>query len=168
MGKDWQVRWDETIGYLQQYFPQKFNGMTLAEHIEWVLQHPVQAGPKDTKQLISGELSLGWRKGVDDDDPTYFRLLFPNFWSIDSSPEHQRALLAAADVTAEIKVAKIYVLADDTQAAAEMFLADPDDLPRDLPRVFDRALQALQGAVNRFCELMQDRRPGLRLVESDN
>lgn len=71
MGKDWQVRWDETIGYLQQYFPQKFNGMTLAEHIEWVLQHPVQAGPKDTKQLISGELSLGWRKGVDDDDPTY-------------------------------------------------------------------------------------------------
>ena len=105
---------------------------------------------------------------VDDDDPTYFRLLFPNFWSIDSSPEHQRALLAAADVTAEIKVAKIYVLADDTQAAAEMFLADPDDLLRDLPRVFDRALQALQGAVHRFCELMQDRRPRLRLVEGDN
>lgn len=101
---------------------------------------------------------------VDDDDPTYFRLLFPNFWSIDSTPEHQRALLAAADVTAEIKVAKIYVLADDTQAAAEMFLAAPDDLPL----VFGRALQALQGAVRRFCELMQDRRPGLRLVEGDN
>lgn len=105
---------------------------------------------------------------VDDDDPTYFRLLFPNFWSIDGALEHQRALLAAADVTAEIKVAKIYVLADDTQAAAEMFLADPEQLARDLPRVFDRALRALQGAVRRFCELMQDRRPRLRLVEGDN
>lgn len=105
---------------------------------------------------------------VDDDDPTYFRLLFPNFWSIDGALEHQRALLAAADVTAEIKVAKIYVLGDDTQAAAEMFLADPDRLHRDLPRVFDRALRALQGAVHRFCELMQDRRPRLRLVEGNN
>ena len=101
---------------------------------------------------------------VDDDDPIYFRLLFPNFWSIDGPLEHQRALLSAAEVTAEIKVAKIYVLGDDTQAAAEMFLAAPDDLPR----VFDRALRALQGAVRRFCELMQDRRPRLRLVEDNN
>ena len=100
---------------------------------------------------------------VDDDDPAYFRLLFPNFWRIDSTHEHQRALLAAATVTAEIKVAKIYVLADDTQAAAEMFLAAPDDLPL----VFGRALEVLQGAVRRFCELMQHR-PGLRLVEGDN
>jgi hypothetical protein len=101
---------------------------------------------------------------VDDDDPDYFRLLFPNFWSIDGATEHQRALLAAAEVTAEIKVAKVYVLGDDTQAAAEMFLSDPADLRR----VFDRALQALRGAVRRFCELMQDRRPRLRLVEGNN
>ncbi len=101
---------------------------------------------------------------VDDDDPDYFRLLFPNFWSVDGEAERQRAVLAAAEVTAEIKVAKVYVLGDDTQAAAEMFLGDP----RDLPRVFDRALQALRGAVRRFCELMQDRRPRLRLVESHN
>jgi hypothetical protein len=98
---------------------------------------------------------------IDDDDPGYFRLLFPNFWSIDSEAEHQRAMLAAAEVTAEIKVAKVYVLGDDTQASAEMFLADP----RRPPPVFDRALRALQGAVRRFCEIMQDRRPRLRLVE---
>jgi len=98
---------------------------------------------------------------IDDDDPGYFRLLFPNFWSIDSESEHQRAMLAAAEVTAEIKVAKVYVLGDDTQASAEMFLATPGDLRP----VFDRALRALQGAVRRFCEIMQDRRPRLRLVE---
>lgn len=100
---------------------------------------------------------------VDDDDPGYFRLLFPNFWSIDSEAEHHRAMLAAAEVTAEIKVAKVYVLGDDTQASAEMFLATPGDLRP----VFDRALRALQGAVRRFCEIMQDRRPRLRLVEKN-
>lgn len=100
---------------------------------------------------------------VDDDDPDYFRLLFPDFWSVDSEAEHRRALLAAAEVTAEIKVAKVYVLGDDTQAAAEMFLADPDDLGR----VFPRALRALQGAVRRFCEIMQAR-PRLRLVEESS
>ncbi len=100
---------------------------------------------------------------VDDDDPGYFRLLFPNFWPIDSVQEHQRALLAAAEVTAEIKVAKVYVHGDDTQAAAEMFLAEPADLHR----VFERALRALQGAVQRFCEIMQSRRSHLRLVEEN-
>ena len=101
---------------------------------------------------------------IDDDDPGYFRLLFPNFWSIDSESEHQRAMLAAAEVTAEIKVAKVYILGDDTQATAEMFLADPHDLRK----VFDRALSALQGAVRRYCEIMQDRRPRLRLVEESS
>ena len=101
---------------------------------------------------------------VDDDDPHYFRLLFPNFWSIDGVAERQRALLAASEVTAEIKVAKVYILGDDTQATAEMFLADPHDLRK----VFDRALSALQGAVRRYCEIMQDRRPRLRLVEESS
>ena len=101
---------------------------------------------------------------VDDDDPGYFRLLFPNFWSIESPHEHQRALLAAAEVTAEIKVAKVYVLGDDTQAAAEMFLAEPADLHS----VFARALLALQGAVLRFAEIMQQRRSHLRLVHESN
>ena len=99
---------------------------------------------------------------VDDDDPQYFRLLYPNFWSLDGSADRQRALLAAAEVTAGIKVAKVYVLGEDAQAAAEMFLADP----RDLHQVFARTLRALQGAVRRFSELMQDR-PRLRLVHSE-
>ena len=101
---------------------------------------------------------------VDEDDPGYFRLLFPNFWSIDSPQEHQRALLAAAEVTAEIKVAKVYVMGDDTQAAAEMFLAEPADLHS----VFVRALRALQGAVLRFSQIMQDRRSHLRLVQENS
>lgn len=101
---------------------------------------------------------------VDEDDPGYFRLLFPNFWSIDNPQEHQRALLAAAEVTAEIKVAKVYVLGDDTQAAAEMFLTEPGDLHS----VFPRALRALQGAVLRFSQIMHSRRSHLRLIQENN
>lgn len=98
---------------------------------------------------------------VDDADPHYIRLLYPNFWSLDGAADRQRALLAAAEVTAGIKVAKVYVLGEDTQAAAELFLADPAQLGQ----VFARALRALQGAVWRFTELMQER-PRLRLVHS--
>ena len=97
----------------------------------------------------------------DDDDPQYFRLLYPNFWSLEGAADRQRALLAAAEVTAGVKVAKVYVLGEDTQAAAEMFLADPQDLQQ----VFTRALRALQGAVRRYSDLMQER-PRLRLVHS--
>jgi hypothetical protein len=100
---------------------------------------------------------------IDDDDPGYFRLLFPNFWSIDSEAEHQRAMLAAAEVTAEIKVAKVYVLGDDTQASAEMFLADPRRPQADLRS----GPAGPPGRRARFCEIMQDRRPRLRLVEKN-
>lgn len=97
---------------------------------------------------------------VDDDDPLYFRLLFPNFWSLDSEAERHWARVAAAEVTAEFKVVKVYPQHDDVQASAEVFIARPDDFRA----VFERCITALQGAVRRFCELM-DRGPRLRLVE---
>ena len=97
---------------------------------------------------------------VDEDDPLYFRLVFPNFWGLGSEPERHAARIAAAEVTAEFKVIKVYPQHDDMQAAAELFLAEGADFRR----VFDRCLAALQSAVGRFCELM-DPRPRLRLVE---
>lgn len=97
---------------------------------------------------------------VDDGDPLYFRLTFPNFWSLDSEPERHWARVAAAEVTAEFKVVKLFPQHDDMQAATELFLAHEDDF-----RVlFDRCLTVLQSAVRRFCEIM-DRGPRLRLVE---
>lgn len=97
---------------------------------------------------------------VDDDDPHYFRLVYPNFWGLESDEERQLAQVAAAEVTAEFKVVKVYPQHDDMQAVAELFLARPDDFRH----VFDRCLIALEGAVHRFCDKM-DRRPRLRLVK---
>ncbi len=97
---------------------------------------------------------------IDDDDPCYFRLLLPNFCGLADAPTCDRASAAAAEVCAEIKVAKVYVHAGEVSAAAEMFLADPSDMPK----VFPRALRVVQGAVTRFGELMRRRR--LHLVHS--
>lgn len=97
---------------------------------------------------------------VDEDDPLYFRLVFPNFWSIDSEPERHWARVAAAEVTAEFKVVKLYSQHDEMQAATELFLARSGDFKL----LFERCITALQGAVRRFCEVME-RGPRLRLVE---
>jgi len=97
---------------------------------------------------------------VDDDDPLYFRLVFPNFWGLESEAERHWARIAAAEVTAEFKVVKVYPQHDDMQAATELFLAADGDFRL----VFERCIAALQGAVRRFCELME-RGPRLRLVE---
>lgn len=97
---------------------------------------------------------------VDEDDPLYFRLMFPNFWSLDNEAERHWARVAAAEVTAEYKAVKVFPQHDDMQATTELFLVRQDDFRL----VFDRSLAALQGAVRRFCELM-DRGPRLRLVE---
>ncbi|HEY8378038.1 MAG TPA: hypothetical protein VIK91_16185 [Nannocystis sp.] len=101
---------------------------------------------------------------IDDDDPHYFRLVFPNFWGLESEAERHRARIAAAEVTAEFKAVKVYPQHDDMQAAVELFL--PVRLDQNAFRlVLDRCLGALKSAVRRFSELMEPR-PRLRLVET--
>lgn len=97
---------------------------------------------------------------IDETDPLYFRLVFPDFWQLENEPERHWARIAAAEVTAEFKVVKLYAQNDTVQASAELFLAHPGDFRH----VFERCLTALQGAVRRFGELME-RGPRLRLVE---
>ncbi|MFY0541985.1 metallophosphoesterase family protein [Nannocystis pusilla] len=84
----------------------------------------------------------------------------PQLWGLESEAERHWARIAAAEVTAEFKVVKVYPQHDDMQAATELFLAAEGDFRL----VFERCIAALQGAVRRFCELME-RGPRLRLVE---
>jgi len=91
---------------------------------------------------------------VDEEDETYFRLLFPNFWDIGSTEELTRALLAANHATMRTKVAKVYVHDDgkDTSAAIEMFI----DPPGDFKLTFNRSMRALMVSVNTFVEKMKE------------
>ena len=58
-GKDWQTRWDDTIGYLNA----KCATDRLGDHIESVV-------PLNKRKTLSGEISLG-RRSDGEDDPEY-------------------------------------------------------------------------------------------------
>lgn len=88
----------------------------------------------------------------DERDPSYFRLVFPNFWSIDGEDERIKVALAASRINARIKVVKLYLTRDDTTAAVEVFCDTPDAYKA----IFSRSLGALQAAEHQFRSVMDD------------
>ncbi|MBB6097101.1 hypothetical protein HNR42_000515 [Deinobacterium chartae] len=95
----------------------------------------------------------GYLLAVQPDDPGYLCLMYPNFWPLEEGTERARALEVAAEVTAEIKVAKVYL--DDAEtwvsASVEVYLATPGSFPW----VTERALGTLSAAVRGFRERMR-------------
>lgn len=81
-----------------------------------------------------------------DDDPTYFRLAFANFWSIDSEVERTAVMKAAIHATRMTKVAKVFPTDNNVWATIELF-ASP---PAAVHPVFARSIAALQAAVHQF------------------
>ena len=91
---------------------------------------------------------------MDEDDDQYFRLVFPNFWPIESNEELARAFYAANRATMAIKSAKVYVRADgkNVVAAIEMFVSGPEEYKD----TFTRCMSALRTGVQFFVKTMQD------------
>ena len=46
---------------------------------------------------------------IDEQDEQYFRLIFPNFWSVNDTTELSKALKVANDVNSSIKVATVII-----------------------------------------------------------
>jgi len=88
---------------------------------------------------------------LDENDEPFFRLVFPNFWRIESEAERKQVEHAAMVATASTKVAKIFPVGDNTWGTIEMFAATPEAV---LP-VFKRSLSALNTAVMKFVEEMR-------------
>ena len=84
-------------------------------------------------------------------DESYFRLILPNFWQIESPEEESHSLVVMSEVNAEIKVAKIYQRRDSIHATVEMFI-DPMD---GFKQVFPRCLGCIQAAIAAFIENMK-------------
>lgn len=89
---------------------------------------------------------------VDEKDDDFFRLLFPNFWSIENEEERRQVYIAACEATAETKVAKVFPVRDDTWASVEIFCSPPEMFKN----VFERSLMALRASVNAFKGHMQN------------
>jgi hypothetical protein len=64
-----------------------------------------------------------------EDDPEYLRILYPNFWEIESDAELSRAYRAASTVNRTTKIAKIYINRNEGNISmvAESLMAKQDD-----------------------------------------
>ena len=87
---------------------------------------------------------------VAEKDEEYFRVVFPNFWSIESEAERQKVSQASLHATHVTKVAKVFPVQDNTWAAIEMFCSPPEVFKAS----FRRCLIALQVSTKNFKEKM--------------
>jgi hypothetical protein len=87
---------------------------------------------------------------TDTTDVQYFRLMYLNFWSLESEEERQLAAMVAAVVNRQLKVVKVFVADNETHASVELFVNHIDDFKP----VFRRSLAALQSAARAFCKGM--------------
>lgn len=88
---------------------------------------------------------------LDEDDETYFTLVFPSFWPIESEDERRKAERAALEVTSSVKVAKVFIRKDQMFATIELFCPSPEAATAVVPR----SIRALQRAVRDFVKIMQ-------------
>jgi hypothetical protein len=91
---------------------------------------------------------------VDEADASFFRICFPNFWTIENQEERHRVLAACDFANRRSKAAKIFTVADDTWGAIEIFV----ETPGAFKGVFQRCMSALQNAVRNFVENMRAER----------
>jgi hypothetical protein len=129
--------------------------MTKQERAELYRQYLVEQGyaPRIDED---GDVAFKYEGGsywimVDDTDETFFRVIFPNFWSIDSEDERVKVTYAALHATERTKVAKVFIVGNNTWSSIEMFCSPPDVFKP----VFSRSLRALQTSVDNFREKMQ-------------
>jgi hypothetical protein len=83
---------------------------------------------------------------VNENDLQYFRVVFPNFWKIGSETEKAKVAIAAAYASSKTKVAKAFILGDNTTISAEVYLTDPYDFKI----VFKRMFSSISTAINHF------------------
>ncbi|MGE0143358.1 MAG: hypothetical protein AB7I19_05535 [Planctomycetota bacterium] len=88
----------------------------------------------------------------DEEDPNFFRIVYPNFFPFASAGERQRVLETAAVVTGMVKGVKVFPGVNDTIASIELLL--PDEAT--FQQFFPRALLSLQEAVRRFVMAMRN------------
>ena len=87
----------------------------------------------------------------DEDDEQFFRVVVPNFWSIDNEEVRSKARIAADDSTASTKAAKVFTVADNVWAAYEAFYSSPEHFRA----IFSRALSVLKTSVQNFAGQMR-------------
>jgi len=91
---------------------------------------------------------------VDSRDLKSFRILFPNFWEIESEAEKAKAYKAANYINRTTKIAKVYLNSreDDVSMDANIFI----DKPEDFKLFFRRMIDLLVEERREFWEKMNE------------
>jgi len=80
---------------------------------------------------------------VDAKDLKSFRILYPNFWEIESDDEKAQVIKVANYINRTTKVAKVYLNSreDDVSMDANIFIDKPEDFKTFFPRMLDLLLE---------------------------
>ncbi|GAB4307772.1 MAG: hypothetical protein Kow0069_05570 [Promethearchaeota archaeon] len=89
---------------------------------------------------------------LEERDPEFFRIVFPNFWPIESQEERLKVSIAANEATAMTKAAKVFPIRDNVWASLGSFV-DPFE---SFKKVFKRSMGALNQCVFNFQKKMQE------------
>jgi hypothetical protein len=89
---------------------------------------------------------------VDENDDSFFRVCFPNFWPIENEEERVRVHAACDHSNRRSKVAKVFTVRDDVWASLELFVATPEGFKP----LFTRCMAALQNGVRNFVDKMRE------------
>lgn len=123
--------------------------MTKAERISMIVDHLSREGYRpeidedgDVRFKVEGRTCFV----IFDDDPTFFRLAFANFWPIENERERALVMEACSHASMTTKVVKVFTVNDNVWASVELFVAPPNAVLH----VLQRSIAALQVGVHHF------------------
>ena len=109
-----------------------------------------------TSDLIFKVEGRGYALIADADDTDFVRLMFPNFWSLDSDEEFAAALQAISIVNGRCKGAKVHATSkNDNIIATIEFLIDSEN-PQLKSGLFLRYIRMLNNAAEEFARVMRE------------
>lgn len=85
------------------------------------------------------------------DDPTFFRIIKPAIWKIDSKEERYLALEAATLSSSMVKIAKVFLREDQVWISAETHIPNPEGFAV----AFGRLMSTIEAADTIFHESMK-------------
>jgi hypothetical protein len=95
-------------------------------------------------------------------DETFFRLMVPFFWELESEEETERATKTIMKLNTDYKAAKFYIMQEDVCVAIESFYQKPEDV---FP-VLGRQIDLLASAMREFRQLMREEAPKPPLAQA--
>ncbi len=114
---------------------------------------------KDMEGHIDEDGDVVFKKGkftyfinVNPEDETYFQVVLPNIWPIESEFERISVLKACDYATANTKVTKVYMVRDNVWVSAEIYSDDPGNFERH----FMRILSSMEVAKDKFAAKMKE------------